>query len=521
MHTKSDAQLLREYAEHGVEAAFTEIVIRHTDLVYSAALRHVASPDIAREIAQSVFMSLARTARVMSPQLAQDASLAGWLCRSARNVSLTLRRDQLRRYSRERQAMEDLNTMPDVSPDWEQLRSVLDDAMAQLSENDYDALVMRFFKNQDLRSVGLALGISDDAAQKRVSRALDKLRETLAQRGLTTSAAALSTIVSANAVQAAPAALALIISNASLSAGATLCTSAAAANIQALTMTTLQKAVLAMTLAAVGGTVIYQAQRVSSLRSQIERSENQHIALVQRLQRERDQVFKQVSWLETENARLKSSQNTAGVLRLRGELAQLKAAAREQESDPDASAGATVGRRVSQLKKWFQQNPSECIPELESLPLRSWLKDAGELRGDLKEQSDFGLFASRVRLNAKAEFAYSLGEALGSWLVANNGELPNDLSELKSYIPADAHVDEAAFQRYRLLRTGNVRDFPQTEPLVAENEPIQNGQYDALFKIGALGYSYKYVAMLNASDVEHGNEFPGPPAERLLALFKH
>jgi hypothetical protein len=57
--------------------------------------------------------------------------------------------------------------------------------------------------------------------------------------------------------------------------------------------------------------------------------------------------------------------------------------------------------------------------------------------------------------------------------------------------------------------------------LVAENEPIQNGQYDALFKIGALGYSYKYVAMLNASDVEHGNEFPGPPAERLLALFKH
>jgi DNA-directed RNA polymerase specialized sigma24 family protein len=149
MHTKSDAQLLREYAEYGVEAAFTEIVIRHTDLVYSAALRHVASPDIAREVAQSVFLSLARIARAMSPQLAQDASLAGWLCRSARNVSLTLRRDELRRYSRERQAMEDLNTMPDVSPDWEQLRSVLDDAMAQLSENDYDALARIFHKPLD------------------------------------------------------------------------------------------------------------------------------------------------------------------------------------------------------------------------------------------------------------------------------------------------------------------------------------------------------------------------------------
>ncbi len=176
MHTKSDAQLLREYAERGVEAAFTEIVIRHTDLVYSAALRHVASPDIAREVAQSVFTSLARTARVMSLRLAEDASLAGWLCRSTRNISLTLRRDELRRYSRERQAMEDLNTMSDVSPDWEQVRPVL-----------------------------------DDAAQKRVSRALDKLRGALAQRGLTTSAAALSTVVSANAVQAAPAALALTI----------------------------------------------------------------------------------------------------------------------------------------------------------------------------------------------------------------------------------------------------------------------------------------------------------------------
>ena len=504
-----------------MEAAFTEIVIRHTDLVYSTALRHVGSGDIAGEVAQSVFVSLARAARVMSPRLAQDASLAGWLCRSARNISLTLRRDELRRHSRERQAMEDLNTMSDVSPDWEQVRPVLDDAMAQLSEDDYDALVMRFFKNQNLRSVGLALGISDDAAQKRVSRALDKLRGALAQRGLTTSAAALSTVVSANAVQAAPAALALAISNASLSAGATLCTSTAAATIQALTMTTLQKAVLAMTIVAVGGTVIYQTQRVSSLRSQIERSENLHIARVQRLERERDRVVKQLSSLETANGRLNSSESTAGVLRLRGEVAQLKAAAREQESDPDASAGATVGRRVSQLKKWLHQNPSEYIPELESLPLRSWLKDAGELRGDLKEQSDFGIFASRVRLNAKAEFAYSLGEALGSWLVANNGELPNNLSELRSYFPADAHIDEAAFQRYRLLRTGNVRDYPQTEPLVAENEPIPNGQYDALFKIGALGYSYKYVAMLGANGVEHGHEFPGPPAERLLALFKH
>ena len=169
--------------------------------MYSAALRQVDSPDIAAEVAQSVFIGLARDARSLSPKLAGNASLAGWLCRGARNISLNLRRDEFRRNSRERQAMENLDSPPDTTPDWERLRPVLDAAMAELSEPDYDALVLRFFKNQDLRSVGLALCVSDDAAQKRVSRALDKLRDLLSQRGITTSAAALSLVLAANAVQ--------------------------------------------------------------------------------------------------------------------------------------------------------------------------------------------------------------------------------------------------------------------------------------------------------------------------------
>ena len=200
MQPKSDALLLREYAEHGAETAFAEIVTRHTNLVYSAALRQVDSPDVAAEVAQSAFIGLARGARSLSPKLDGNASLAGWLCRSARNISLNLRRDEFRRHSRERQAMENLDSMPDTAPDWERLRSVLDEAMAELSEPDYDAVVLRFFKNLDLRSVGLTLGLSDDAAQKRVSRALDKLRDLLSQRGIATPAVALSTVLSANAV---------------------------------------------------------------------------------------------------------------------------------------------------------------------------------------------------------------------------------------------------------------------------------------------------------------------------------
>ncbi|HEV2207967.1 MAG TPA: sigma-70 family RNA polymerase sigma factor, partial [Verrucomicrobiae bacterium] len=178
---------------------------------------------------QRVFISLARGAQTLVPKVAEDASLAGWLCRSTRNIALNLRRDEFRRHSRERQAMETLNQTTQSSPDWESLRPILDEAMSKLREADYDALVMRYFNNQDLRSVGRALGVTEDAAQKRVSRALDKLRHYLSRRGIRTSTTALSVAISANAVQAAPTGLAIIISTTATAAGVVTPTSAAAA----------------------------------------------------------------------------------------------------------------------------------------------------------------------------------------------------------------------------------------------------------------------------------------------------
>ena len=227
MQPQSDAWLLREYAEHGKESAFAEITARHTNLVYSAALRQVDSPDLAAEVAQQAFIGLARGARALSGKLAEDASLAGWLCRCARNLSLNLRRDEFRRHSRERQAMAQHDPTPETLPDWEQLRPFLDEAMAELSETDYDAIVLRFYQKQDLRSVGRALGLSDDAAQKRVSRAVERLRESFAKRGLTIGAGGLIAAISANAVQAAPVGLAVTISAAAVLAAATLATTAA------------------------------------------------------------------------------------------------------------------------------------------------------------------------------------------------------------------------------------------------------------------------------------------------------
>jgi RNA polymerase sigma factor (sigma-70 family) len=268
MHEKSDAQLLSDYAQHGDETAFAELVSRHTNLVYSAAWRQVGSPEIAAEVTQSVFIGLARGSRSLSPRLSEDASLAGWLCRSARNISLNLRRDEFRRHSRERQAMEHFDSTPETVPDWEGLCPVLDAAMSELDETDYDALVMRFFKNQDLQSVGLALGVSDDCAQKRVSRALDKLREHLSRHGISTSAAALSVVLTANAVQAAPVGLTVTISTAATLAGTTLTTTATAIATKTIVMTTLQKAVIAVSITVAVGAVIYEARQASTLHSQ-------------------------------------------------------------------------------------------------------------------------------------------------------------------------------------------------------------------------------------------------------------
>ena len=97
MQSKSDAQLLRQYAERRNESAFGEIVARHTDLVYSAAFRQVGSPDLACDVAQSVFTDLARKAPSLARKLADGQGLVGWLYRSTRYASLTLLRNERRR----------------------------------------------------------------------------------------------------------------------------------------------------------------------------------------------------------------------------------------------------------------------------------------------------------------------------------------------------------------------------------------------------------------------------------------
>lgn len=354
MQPKSDAQLLREYAESGGESAFTELVTRHTDLVYSAALRQVPSSDLACDVAQNVFTSLARGARTLAGKLNPDASLAGWLCRCTRNQALNLRRDDFRRHSRERQAMENLHPSPETAPDWDRLCPLLDEALSRLNDTDHDVLVLRFFKNQDLRSVGLALGMNDDTAQKRVSRALEKLREYLAHHGIATTGAALAMAISANAIQAAPVGLAATISAAAVLAGTTLATTTTATAIKTIAMTTLQKTLITAAIAAAVGTGIYEACQVSTLRSQVQTLQQQEAPLtgqIAQLQRERDDATNRLAGLLAEILRLKSNPNQSELLKLRGQVTALSADATKRSQSDNSLADMAKSPQMREFMK--------------------------------------------------------------------------------------------------------------------------------------------------------------------------
>jgi RNA polymerase sigma factor (sigma-70 family) len=327
MQPLSDAQLLRDYAERGAEAAFAEIVARYTDLVYSAALRQVYSPDLADDVTQGVFTDLARKARTVSANLSPEASLVGWLYRGTRFAARDLYRNETRRTQRERQAMEQLHPAPESPPDWDQLRPVLDDAMSELDDTDRDAVLLRYFKNHDLRTIGATLGISDDAAQKRVSRAVERLRESFAKRGVTVGASGLAVVISANAVQAAPVGLAPTIATAAALTGTTLATTATVTATKAIAMTTLQKTLITTTITILAGAGIYEARLASQLRNQVQTLQQQQAPLaeqIQELQREHDETTRQLASLRDENERL--NRNTGELLRLRGEVSLLRRA---------------------------------------------------------------------------------------------------------------------------------------------------------------------------------------------------
>src|SRR5437867_3291066 len=193
-----DWQLLQNYLERESETAFRTLVNRYVNLVYSVALRYVRDAQLAEEVAQAVFILLARKARGFR----QGVVISGWLFRTTRFVATRAVRAEQRRQRREQEAlaMQQLTTTDET---WKRIAPVIDEAVESLGESDRNAVLLRFFSEKSHRETAIALGVSEDAAKKRVTRALEKLRSFFAGRGITLSAGLLASVVAAHAAKAA------------------------------------------------------------------------------------------------------------------------------------------------------------------------------------------------------------------------------------------------------------------------------------------------------------------------------
>ncbi|MFN7141521.1 MAG: RNA polymerase sigma factor [Limisphaerales bacterium] len=245
-------QLLAEYADRGSQEAFRELVTLYMGMVYATAVRLVnGDRHRAEDIAQTVFADLARHARTVS----SEATIGGWLHRRTCHVAANLIRSDTRRQNREREAVEMSALHENDDEALARVAPVLDEAINELNPQDRHAIMLRFFERCDLRTVGRALGSNEDAAQKRVTRALEKLRVLLVRRGVGLSATTLLLALGSQSLTAAPAGLALTVSSGALAA-AHLGNGFSLTTIKLLIMSKIKATVVAAILIAGVGTTM-------------------------------------------------------------------------------------------------------------------------------------------------------------------------------------------------------------------------------------------------------------------------
>jgi len=513
METMNDAELLQRYAESRCEAAFTELVKRHVDLVHSAALRQVGGDaQLAQDVTQSVFIDLARKAASMTARTV----LTGWLYTSTRYAAANAVRAEKRRHAREQEAyaMQEISSTPEPNEAWDQLRPLLDEAMHELSERDRNAILLRYFEGRQLAEVGTKLGLSEDAARMRVGRALEKLRGRLAGRGVASTAAVLAALLASQTVTAAPAGLAVNIAGTAL-ASATAGAASTLTLLKVLIMTKLKLGIIsALIVAGVATPLLIQHQAQISLQK-----DNRS------LRQQSDEAAQQLSQLSAENARLSNLISQASgsgalqnggsneLLKLRGEVARLRqelgdsarpgAGATGSGDDPAmAAALKTWATRVGQLKQRLEQMPNKKIPELQFATDKDWF-DAVKSVKQLETEADYRQAFDDLRRNVKNEFARMLQQALRGYAGANDGMLPTDLSQLNPYF--DKPVDDAVLRRYSLLQTGKVSDA--TDFLVAETAPPVDDEYDTVHKISINGVSTSSVNRTEDAVKQAGMQF--------------
>ena len=216
MSELDDHQLLAEFTQAASEPAFATLVERYVNLVYSTAFRRTSNAHHAEEITQAVFIILARKAKTLSPRVV----LSGWLYQTARLTAANFTKSETRRHHREQEAYMQSTVDESGNAAWREMAPLLEEAMGRLGQTDRNAILLRFFENKNSAEIGEALRMNEEAARRRVNRALEKLRRFLFKRGVTSGVSAMSEALSLHSVQVAPVGLAKMTSAIALAKGA-------------------------------------------------------------------------------------------------------------------------------------------------------------------------------------------------------------------------------------------------------------------------------------------------------------
>jgi RNA polymerase sigma factor (sigma-70 family) len=239
MDKKPDAELLNDFVANASEAAFATLVERHIGLVYSAAFRQLNDSHLAEDVAQAAFVLLARKA----PAISRRTILAGWLYRTAQNISRDVLKSETRRRKREELATQPENAVSHSDLKWDQSANQLDHALAGLGERDRAAVLLRYFENKSLKEVGEEIRCSEEAARKRIDRGVAKLRKYFKGKNGVAPAVRIEELLKVGNAHEAPPGAVLRATTAALADGVGLSTSVVKSALQFMFLAKLKKIV--------------------------------------------------------------------------------------------------------------------------------------------------------------------------------------------------------------------------------------------------------------------------------------
>lgn len=173
-----DHELLSAYVQ-GNERAFEALVEKYFRMVFATAAQQTGDFHLAEEVAQTVFLILSLKARGFSSR----ATVGGWLIQTTRFVCKDAIKMRRRRQQHEQELEAAIQQPLEIRAEPGALEILLDEALLILKPDEHAGVFARFVEGKNLKEIGEMLAISEDTAQKRISRSLDKLRSFMVKRG--------------------------------------------------------------------------------------------------------------------------------------------------------------------------------------------------------------------------------------------------------------------------------------------------------------------------------------------------